>query len=212
VIEFAAAFALPVIVIAAGHSDWVLPSIAITIGPLLLWLDRRVHIPRYRPVGWALTVGPVILVATISGTALVATHGHRRRGAVARYRRRRLPGPRRSSAGIRTRQGECGRRACGRGGTAVSEDPLHVVFGAGQVGCALTARLSGLGLAVRAVSRHRPPALPGGVDWRGGRRDRPRRRHRRGTRRIGRLPMPERAVHGLAGAVPATAARGAERS
>jgi hypothetical protein len=75
VIEFAAAFALPVVVIAAGHSDWVLPSIAITIGPLLLWLDRRVHIPRYRPVGWALTVGPVFLVATRSGTALVATTG-----------------------------------------------------------------------------------------------------------------------------------------
>jgi hypothetical protein len=75
VIEFAAAIVLPVIVSAAGHSDWVLPSIAITIGPLLLWLDHRVHIPRYRPVGWGLTVGPVILVATMSGTALVATTG-----------------------------------------------------------------------------------------------------------------------------------------
>ncbi len=75
VVEFAAAIVLPVIVSAAGHSDWVLPSIAITIGPLLLWLDHRVHIPRYRPVGWALTVGPVVLVATMSGTALVATTG-----------------------------------------------------------------------------------------------------------------------------------------
>jgi hypothetical protein len=75
VIELVAAFALPVIVIAAGHSDWVLPSIAITIGPLLLYLDHCVHIPRYRPVGWALTVGPVILVATMSGTPLIATTG-----------------------------------------------------------------------------------------------------------------------------------------
>jgi hypothetical protein len=75
VIELAAAFVLPVIVSAAGHSDWVLPSIAITIGPLLLCLDHVVDIPRYRPVGWALTVGPVILVATMSGTALVATTG-----------------------------------------------------------------------------------------------------------------------------------------
>jgi hypothetical protein len=75
VLEFAAAIVLPVIVSAAGHSDWVLPSIAITIGPLLLWLDHRVNIPRYRPVGWALTVGPVILVAVMSGTALVATTG-----------------------------------------------------------------------------------------------------------------------------------------
>ena len=75
VIELVAAFVLPVVVIAAGHSDWVLPSIAITIGPLLLWLDHLVHIPRYRPVGWALIVGPVVLVATMSGTALVATTG-----------------------------------------------------------------------------------------------------------------------------------------
>jgi hypothetical protein len=75
VLELAAAFVLPVIVSAAGHSDWVLPSIAITIGPLLLYLDHVVHIPRYRPVGWALTVGPVILVATMSGTALTAVTG-----------------------------------------------------------------------------------------------------------------------------------------
>jgi hypothetical protein len=75
VAELLAAFVLPVIVVAAGHSDWVLPSIAITIGPLLLYLDHRVHIPRYRPVGWALTVGPVILVATMSGTPLIATTG-----------------------------------------------------------------------------------------------------------------------------------------
>ncbi len=75
VIELVAAFVLPALVIAAGHSDWVLPSIAITIGPLLLWLDRRVDVPRYRPVGWALTVGPVVLVATMTGTALVATTG-----------------------------------------------------------------------------------------------------------------------------------------
>ena len=75
VIQLVASFALPVVVIAAGHSDWVLPSIAITIGPLLLWLDRRVRVPRYRPVGWALIVAPVILVAVMSGTPLVATTG-----------------------------------------------------------------------------------------------------------------------------------------
>jgi hypothetical protein len=75
IIELAASFALPVIVIAAGHSDWVLPSIAITIGPLLLWLDHLVDIPRYRPVGWALTIGPFLLVATISGGALATATG-----------------------------------------------------------------------------------------------------------------------------------------
>ena len=66
---------LPVIVIAAGRSDWVLPSVVITIGPLLLYLDHLVHIPRYRPVGWALIAGPVILIATMSGSALAVTTG-----------------------------------------------------------------------------------------------------------------------------------------
>ena len=46
------------------------------------------------------------------------------------------------------------------------EDLLHVVFGTGQVGRALTACLAGRGLAVRAVSRHRPPGLADGTDWR----------------------------------------------
>src|SRR5579864_3083945 len=75
IIELVASFVLPVIVIAAGHSDWVLPSIAITIGPLLLWLDHLVNIPRYRPVGWALSVGPFVLVATMSGHELAAPTG-----------------------------------------------------------------------------------------------------------------------------------------
>ncbi len=75
IIELVAAFVLPVIVIAAGHSDWVLPSIVITIGPLLLYLDHLVHLPRYRIVGWALTAGPVILVATMSGKSLAVTTG-----------------------------------------------------------------------------------------------------------------------------------------
>jgi uncharacterized protein YbjT (DUF2867 family) len=45
-------------------------------------------------------------------------------------------------------------------------DRLHVVFGTGQVGSALAAHLAGLGIAVRAVSRHRPAALAGDADWR----------------------------------------------
>jgi hypothetical protein len=75
VAELAAAFALPVAVIAAGHPDWVLPSIVITIGPLLLWLDHLVHIRRYRLVGGALTAGPVILAATLSGPAIAVATG-----------------------------------------------------------------------------------------------------------------------------------------
>src|SRR5271166_4217029 len=47
----------------------------------------------------------------------------------------------------------------------MGEDRLHVVFGTGQVGSTLAAHLACQGLAVRAVSRHRPPPLAG-VDWR----------------------------------------------
>jgi len=43
----------------------------------------------------------------------------------------------------------------------------QVVLGTGQVGRALAGRLAGLGLPVRAVSRHRPAGLPEGIDWRG---------------------------------------------
>jgi hypothetical protein len=75
VIQLAASFALPVVVIAAGHPSWVLPSIVITIGPLLLWLDHVVDIPPLRAVGWAMIAGPVILVATMSGPPLAVTTG-----------------------------------------------------------------------------------------------------------------------------------------
>jgi hypothetical protein len=75
IIQLVASFAVPAIVIAAGHSSWVLPSIAITIGPLLLWLDHRVHIPRYRWAGWALIAGPLLLIAIMSGSVLAATTG-----------------------------------------------------------------------------------------------------------------------------------------
>src|SRR6202035_1018865 len=75
IMQLAASFAVPAAVIAAGYPDWVLPSIAITIGPLLLWLGRRLHIPRYRPVGWALIIGPLVLGMTMSGPSLAATTG-----------------------------------------------------------------------------------------------------------------------------------------
>jgi hypothetical protein len=75
VIQLAVAFVLPVVVTAAGHPGWVLPSIVITIGPLLLWLDHLVDIPRYRLVGWALIAGPVVLVTTLPGSALAVTTG-----------------------------------------------------------------------------------------------------------------------------------------
>src|SRR3984885_13325351 len=48
----------------------------------------------------------------------------------------------------------------------MSENRLHVVFGAGQVGRALAPRLTDLGVPVRIVSRHRPSVPLDGVDWR----------------------------------------------
>ena len=48
----------------------------------------------------------------------------------------------------------------------VGEDRLRVVFGTGQVGYALAAVLAVRGLTVRVVSRHRPPELADGIDWR----------------------------------------------
>ncbi len=75
VLQLVASFAAPALVIALGHSDWVLPSVAITIGPLLLWLDHRVDVPRYRPVGWALIVVPFVLVVVLSGAVLTAVTG-----------------------------------------------------------------------------------------------------------------------------------------
>jgi hypothetical protein len=75
IVQLVASFAVPAALIAAGQPDLVLPAIAITIGPLLLWLDHRVDIPRYRPVGWALIVGPALLAATMSGSTLAATTG-----------------------------------------------------------------------------------------------------------------------------------------
>jgi hypothetical protein len=74
-IQLAAAFAVPALLIATGHDSLALPSIVLTVGPLLLWLDHRLDIPRYRGIGWTLIAGPVVLATLISGTALTATIG-----------------------------------------------------------------------------------------------------------------------------------------
>jgi uncharacterized protein YbjT (DUF2867 family) len=47
----------------------------------------------------------------------------------------------------------------------MNSNALHVVFGTGQVGSALVEHLSGLGVEVRAVSRHRPVGLSQDIDW-----------------------------------------------
>ena len=75
VIQLVASFVAPFAVIALGHPDLVVPSIAVTIGPLLLWLDYRLDIPRFRLVGWALTVAPVVVALVVSGSALSAVVG-----------------------------------------------------------------------------------------------------------------------------------------
>ena len=139
VIEFAAAIVLPVLVRAAGHPDWVLPSIAITIGPLLLWLDHRLGVPRYRPVGWALTIGPLVLIALLSGPAwwpprASAPEFSCSATAVAGFRD--LAGSSACDRAVRVQQ----RRRLRRG-AAMNDRRLHVVFGAGQVGRALAMRL-----------------------------------------------------------------------
>jgi hypothetical protein len=48
----------------------------------------------------------------------------------------------------------------------MDEARLHVVFGTGQAVSVLAPQLAGPGVAVRAVSRHRPVTLAGGIDWR----------------------------------------------
>jgi nucleoside-diphosphate-sugar epimerase len=48
----------------------------------------------------------------------------------------------------------------------MSEPDVHVVFGVGQVGHAVIARLAASGLPVRAISLSRPAALPTRVEWR----------------------------------------------
>ena len=48
----------------------------------------------------------------------------------------------------------------------MGDNPLHVLFGSGQVGLHLAARLAAQTLDVRTLSRHRPPALDSRVDWR----------------------------------------------
>jgi nucleoside-diphosphate-sugar epimerase len=48
----------------------------------------------------------------------------------------------------------------------MTSNAVHVVFGTGQVGSALVEHLTGLGVEVRAVSRHRPVGFSQDIDWR----------------------------------------------
>jgi hypothetical protein len=75
IIQLAASFAAPLMVTTLGHPDLVVPSIAVTIGPLLLYLDYRLSIPRYRFAGWALILAPIVCALLVSGPALSAVVG-----------------------------------------------------------------------------------------------------------------------------------------
>ena len=75
VAQLAASFIAPEIAIYLGRPDWILPSIAITIGPLLLWLSWRLDLPRYRWFGTVLTVGPIGLAFMLSGATLAVVTG-----------------------------------------------------------------------------------------------------------------------------------------
>jgi uncharacterized protein YbjT (DUF2867 family) len=90
----------------------------------------------------------------------------------------------------------------------MSEERLHVVFGAGQVGHALAARLAGLDLPVRVVSRHRPAGLADELGWRAADATDPEA----ATDAAGGAAVIYQclnALHGLATELPATAAGGA---
>jgi hypothetical protein len=86
----------------------------------------------------------------------------------------------------------------------MGEARLHVVFGAGQAGRALVAQLAGPGVAVRAVSRHWPVTLAGGIDWRAADAADPEvaADAARGAWVVYQCVMP---VNAVAGAVPAVA-------
>ena len=94
IFQLAASFVLPVIVTVAGHPGWVLPSIVITIGPLLLWLEPRGRYPPLPPgrLGDDRRTGHP--GRHDAGPGARPDHGHCRRRPAPGHRRRRLPRPR----------------------------------------------------------------------------------------------------------------------
>jgi hypothetical protein len=95
IIQLVASFAVPVLVVAAGHSAWVLPSIAITIGPLLLWLDHRVDVPPVSAGRLGIDRRAVAARRGPVGHRTHRDHRPRRRPPAAGHRHRRFPRPRR---------------------------------------------------------------------------------------------------------------------
>ena len=71
VVELVAAFVLPAIVIAAGRSDLTLPSIALTIGPIVLALTLS---GTELVVTTGLTAGALLLFSAANGFSLLASN------------------------------------------------------------------------------------------------------------------------------------------
>jgi len=74
-IQLAASCVLPVAVSAAGHADLTVPTIAITIGILLLWLRARLTTPGHLTAGILLIAVPGALALALTGTTLTAAAG-----------------------------------------------------------------------------------------------------------------------------------------
>jgi hypothetical protein len=74
-VQLAASCALPVIVSALGRPDLTVPTIAITIGILLLWLRARLTTPGHLAAGILLIAVPGALALTLTGNTLTATAG-----------------------------------------------------------------------------------------------------------------------------------------
>jgi hypothetical protein len=73
--QLAASCALPVIVSAAGRADLTVPTIAVTIGILLLWLRAKLITPGHLTAGVLLIAVPTALALILTGNALTAAAG-----------------------------------------------------------------------------------------------------------------------------------------
>ena len=71
-VQLISSIVLPWIASATGHSEWVAPSIAITIGLFLMAFAGPLQVPEVRRAGVVATLVPAILPFVLSGDALVA--------------------------------------------------------------------------------------------------------------------------------------------
>ena len=75
ILQLAASFILPEIVIVLGRPDLIIGSISVTIGILLLWLWMKLGTPVHLVAGALLIATPVFLASILSGSGLTASTG-----------------------------------------------------------------------------------------------------------------------------------------